>query len=219
MSEKNVRKSEPAPTIHFAHGHIIGRPPDYMKRNWRAIIASQLNSIKNQHQSKAYSLVGHIFGLIRQGIIRQGFKVGPIKLDGTDLQRTHSIVTEIDSRRVFYETCAFEDPRYCFESVQVCREEVRTLSRGIWADKFLESLVQDIQHKLASFVTQVSSHLPPPSEKRFRPPSDVFMTCLERLRLEVWTIVILIMKQMGGAITPKHLPRWILDEVQVLIKD
>lgn len=51
------------------------------------------------------NIIGGLVRIFRKAIAEDGFTAGPIKLKNTDLNRVHSIVTEIDSRRVLHVGC------------------------------------------------------------------------------------------------------------------
>jgi len=185
---------------------------------WRSSIAVKLKAIEVNSGNPVKSLLSRTIGLFRQGIFKAGLKLGPVKVDGTDQQRIHAIVTELDTRRVFYEQFAFEDPRYCVQSVLACRDEHRRIMRGVWADKVLESLGQDIQHQLARFLTDVQRYMPSESA-HWRKEFEAFIRWLYAMRLEVWADVALIIKRVGPIVTPAHMPRWIVMEVDRLVNN
>jgi hypothetical protein len=86
-----------------------------------------------------------------QAAANGNFKFGPIKLQDADLNRVHSIVTEIDARRLFYACSEDEVPRYAMVSMYQARRVIRDASKGVWANPSCEVLVQEITSTLNDF--------------------------------------------------------------------
>lgn len=82
------------------------------------------------------------------------FTFGPIKLQDVDLNRVHSIVTEIDARRLFWACGEDEIPRYAMQSLYEARRAIRDASKGVWANPSCEVLVQEITAVLNDFCTR-----------------------------------------------------------------
>jgi len=199
----------------FSTGYVWRGEDVDMGSEWRTSLAAKLEAVAANAGNPLASLLSRTIGLLRQGTLQDGLQLGPIKVGGTDQQRIHGVVTELDTRRAFYEEYAFEEPKYCVQSVLACRDEVRKIVRGVWADKVLESLVQDIQHHLACFLTDVQQHMPSESA-HWHNEFAAFIRCLNAMRLEVWTDVALIMQRVGSIVTPTHIPDWIVTEVNRL---
>jgi hypothetical protein len=89
----------------------------------------------------------------RQAAANGNFAFGFIKLHDADLNRAHSILTEIDGRRLFYACGEDENPRYAMQSVYDARKAIRDLSKGVWANPSCEVVVQEITAALSDFCT------------------------------------------------------------------
>jgi hypothetical protein len=76
----------------------------------------------------------NIVASFRQAAANGDFTFGPIKLHDADLNRIHAIVTEIDSRRLFWACGEDEVPRYAMQSLYEARRSIREASKGVWAN-------------------------------------------------------------------------------------
>lgn len=141
----------------------------------------------------------------RQAAANGGFKLGILELKDPDLNRVHAIVNEIDSRRVFYVCGEDEIPRHAMASLYTARNEIRTLTRGVWSDRSCERLVQEIASILAEHCTQAEK-LKPEELSAWSPDARKFMDVLAEMRLAVWVLVAVLQRKLGGIIAPTHLP-------------
>jgi hypothetical protein len=185
-----------------------------LDHRWRAIVGSKLDQVAHRQGNPFTSLLRRARGLLHHEASQRGLQIGPVKLRAHDQQRLQSIINEIDTRRVFYEEYAFEDPRYCVQSVLACRDQIRMLLRGTWHDKFIESFVRDIDDSLSRFMTK-SSQCMPPASAHWHHEFSPFIQCLDQMRLEVWTDVALIIERAGGSLSPiLHIPKVFLSEFE-----
>jgi hypothetical protein len=199
----------------FTTGYEWRREGVELSTNWHAAVLDRIQVLTQErgNRAKRPSPARTFWRLLRQGAFKRGIKVGPITVDGSDQERLHGIVTEIDTRRVFYEHFAFEQSRYCIESVRAARDKIRDLSRGTWADSRLEVLLQDLHQALADFLTRAEPHVPgPPAEWPLQP--GPFVRSLTEMRLQIWTIIALLNIHVGDVVRPKHLPPWLLQEIR-----
>lgn len=159
---------------------------------------------------------GLLLGFIasfRQAVANGGFKFGGIELKDSDLNRVHAIVNEIDTRRVFYACGEDENAKYAMTSLYKARDEIRTLSRGVWADPSCERLVQAITNTLADYCTKAEK-LNPDELSTWSPHSTKFMEVMTEMRLSVWVLVAILQKKLGNVIAPSHLPLSIKHKVE-----
>ena len=126
----------------------------------------------------------NLVGSFRQAAANGNFTFGPMKLQDADLNRVHSIVTEIDSRRLFYN----------------CSD----LSKGVWANPSCECVVQEITTVLSQFSTN-SERLDPENLSSWK-DRDVFYTQMAEMRLQVWLLVAMLKKKLSSIINPRNLP-------------
>jgi hypothetical protein len=148
----------------------------------------------------------------RQAAANGSFKFGGIELKDPDLNRVHSIVNEIDSRRVFYACGEDEHPKHAMTSLYKARDEIRVLSRGVWADPSCERLVQAISNSLAEYCTKAEKLKPDELSTR-SPYSTNFMEVMTEMRLSVWVLVAVLQKKLGAVINPSHLPLLIKERI------
>ncbi len=149
----------------------------------------------------------------RQATANGAFKFGGIELKDPDLNRVHSIVNEIDKRRVFYACGEDESPKYAMQSLYGVRDEIRVLSRGLWTDRSCESLVQAISDSLADACSKAEK-LKPDEISDWSPDSSMFMQVMTEMRLSVWVLVAVLQKKLGEVISPTHLPLSIKRKVE-----
>lgn len=89
----------------------------------------------------------------RQAAANGHFSFGGITLQDHDLNRVHGIVTEIDSRRLFYACGEDESPHYAMQSLYEARRSIVNASKGVWANPSCEVLVQEITATLSQHCT------------------------------------------------------------------
>ena len=142
----------------------------------------------------------------RQAAANGNFTFGPIKLQDADLNRVHSIVTEIDVRRLFYACGEDEYPRYAMQSLYEARKAIRDASKGVWADPSCEVLVQDISAVLSDFCTRAEKFDPENAGRWSRGERDAFYFLMTDMRLKVWLLVAMLKKNLGSIINPRNLP-------------
>lgn len=136
-------------------------------------------------------------------VAANGFSFGGLTLQDGDLNRLHAIVTEIDTRRVFYSAGEDEVPAHAMTSLRAVRDLVRDKSRGIWADPSCERLVQEISAALADCCTQAER-----LERAVVWSSEArhFMDTVTEMRLRVWVVVAILQRKIGQILQPGHLP-------------
>ena len=127
-------------------------------------------------------------GSFRQAVAYGGFEFGPIKLQDQDINRVHSIVTEIDTRRVFYNYYEDEIPVRVLDSINAVRSEVRQNAKGVWANPTCERIVQEIMQVLNDFVTKLEK-LDPNTISMGNPKWDDFVELTGDLRFQIWVLV------------------------------
>lgn len=155
--------------------------------------------------AKSESLLANFVSVFRQAAANGSFKFGGLELKDPDLNRVHSIVNEIDSRRVFYACSEDEHPKHAMTSLYESRKEIRSLMRGVWADPSSERLVQAISNVLADCCTRAEK-LDPDELGTWSPHTRKFMEILTEMRLSVWVLVAVLKKKLGAVINPSHLP-------------
>jgi hypothetical protein len=149
----------------------------------------------------------------RQAAANGNFTFGPIKLHDADLNRVHSIVTEIDARRLFYACGEDENPRYVMQSLYEARRAIREASKGVWADPSCEVLVQGITAALSDFCTTAEKLNPEDSGKWSIPVRNRFYLVMTDMRLNVWLLVAMLKKKLGSILNPRNLPEEIWQAV------
>lgn len=154
-----------------------------------------------------------IVASFRQAAANGNFTFGPIKLHDADLNRVHSIVTEIDSRRLFFTCGEDEVPRYAMLSLYEARKAIREASKGVWADPSCEFLVQDIATVLSTFCTQAEKLKPEDAGKWSVAERNAFFFLMTDMRLKVWLLVAALKKKLGSIINPRNLPEEIWQTV------
>ncbi len=90
---------------------------------------------------KQASRIKHAF---KHLIANGAFGFAGVKFEDGDLNRIHSIIREIDSRRVFYYCGQDEMPIAAKASLLEARNSIRNLSSGIWSNGEAEDLVVEI---------------------------------------------------------------------------
>ena len=157
-------------------------------------------------------ILKHLIASVRQIAANGGFTFGPIRLQDPDLNRIHAIVTEIDSRRLFYACREDEIPRFVMASLYEVRSSIRETSKGVWANPSCEVLVQEIVATLNDFCTETermdTNNLAPWTEEGRR-----FYRLLTDMRLNVWLLIAMIKKKIGSTVNPRNMPAEILEEV------
>ena len=96
----------------------------------------QYNGEEESLKSRLGAIVDGLVRIFRQSVANDGMKVGPLTIKNEDLNRIHSIVKEIDTRRVFYTFYGDELPPHCITSIQEARNEIRRAVRGVWSERF-----------------------------------------------------------------------------------
>jgi hypothetical protein len=142
----------------------------------------------------------------RQAAANGNFTFGPIKLQDSDLNRVHGIVTEIDGRRLFYVCGEDEMPRYAMQSLYEARKAIRDASKGVWANPSCEVLVQDLSAALSDFCTRAERLKPEDAGKWSRAERDQFYFLMTDMRLNVWLLVAMLKEKLGSILNPRNLP-------------
>ena len=150
-------------------------------------------------------ILKNLIASFRQAAANGNFSFGPIKLHDADLNRIHAIVTEIDSRRLFYACGEDEIPRYAMISLYEARKSIRETSKGIWANPSCEVLVQEIIAVLNEFCTKAEK-MKPNNLGPWTKDGKRFYLLMADMRLSVWLLVAMIKKKIGSAINPHNLP-------------
>jgi hypothetical protein len=149
--------------------------------------------------ARSEGLLSKFVATFRQAAANGSFKFGGIELKDPDLNRVHSIVNEIDSRRVFYACGEDEIAKHAMTSLYKARDEIRVLSRGVWADPSCERLIQAISNTLAEYCTKAEK-LNPEEISAWSPYSTKFMEVMTEMRLSIWVLVAVLQKKLGSVI-------------------
>lgn len=165
--------------------------------------------------ARSGGLAKNFISAFRAAAANGSFKLGGVELKDPDLNRVHSIITEIDSRRVFYACGEDEVPRHAMTSLYEARKAIRDVSKGIWADRSCERLVQEISATLGDFCTQAEK-LNPEDLGAWSPDGQTFLLIMTDMRLSVWLLVAFLKKKLGGVIAPRNLPSDLWDQVSEL---
>lgn len=163
------------------------------------------NVIDAQLLARSDGLLANFVSAFRQAAANGSFKFGGIELKDPDLNRVHSIVSEINGRRIFFACDEDEHPSHAMTSLYEVRKEVITLSRGLWADRSCERLVQAIGDALADSCTRLE-RLDPNELGTWSPHTRKFYEELTDMRLAVWVLVAVLQKKLGPVISPSRLP-------------
>lgn len=155
--------------------------------------------------ARSDGLLKNFVAAFRQAAANGAFKFGVVELKDPDLNRVHSIVNEINSRRIFFACGEDEQPPHAMTSLYEARKEIRILSRGVWADLSCERLVQAIGDTLADQCTRLE-RLDPNELGAWSPHSKKFMEVMTEMRLAVWVLVAVLQKKLGAVISPSRLP-------------
>ena len=158
-----------------------------------------------QMLARSDGILKNFVAVFRQAAANGSFKLGGIELKDPDLNRVHSIVNEINSRRIFFACGEDEDPKHAMTSLYRAREEIKNLMRGVWADHSCERLVQSIGDTLADYCTRLE-RLDPDELGTWSPNSRKFFEELTEMRLAVWVLVAVLQKKLGTIISPSRLP-------------
>lgn len=149
----------------------------------------------------------------RQMAANGGFNLGIIKPKAEDLNRIHEIVTEIDSRRLFYQCGQDEIPTHAMTSLYEARQAIRQASKGIWANPSWEVLVQEITQTLNDFCSKAEK-LEPENLSMSSPMFTKFIIQMTDMRLKIWLLVAFLRKKVGDVIQPRNLPNEIWLQAQ-----
>ena len=150
--------------------------------------------------------------IFRKAVAEEGFNAGPIKLKNTDLNRVHGIVSEIDSRRVFYTFIEDERPEFARKSVNETRAALRSTAKGMWANSSEERIIQEIQRALANFETACDRIQPFP-RNHHSPKFNNFVDALVDMRMMVWSLIGFLKQKNGDVIQPLNMPEEIMSAV------
>ena len=161
---------------------------------------------------KAKTLYENLLGSFRQAAANGYFSFGGITLHDHDLNRVHAIVTEIDSRRLFYACGEDESPQYAMQSLYEARKAIAQESKGVWANPSCEVLVQELIATLAEHCT-AAEKLTEAGGSMWSPERVKFMMVLTEMRLKTWLIVAALKKKLGSIIQPRNLPPDLLNLV------
>ena len=158
-------------------------------------------------------LLKNLAATFRQMLANGNFSIAGIKLQAADINRVHSIVTEIDSRRVFYECGEDENPPHAMQSILEARSAIRDTAKGIWAAPACELAVKEIIATLNTFCTR-AERLQSGDPDFFSPDHREFINLITEMRLKVWQIVALLAEKLGSVIQVRNLPDEILHQVR-----
>lgn len=158
-------------------------------------------------------LLKNLVASFRQAAANGSFSFGPVKLQDADLNRVHSIVSEIDGRRLFHACGEDEIPRYAMVGLYEARREIRNASKGVWANPSCEVLVQEITAALSEFCTHAEK-LKPDELGAWSPQAREFYLLMTDMRLKVWLLVATLKKKLGSVINPRNLPTELWDHVR-----
>lgn len=103
-------------------------------------------------------------------------------------------------------------PEYARQSVRETREALRSIVKGIWTDRSVERIIQEILRTLADFDTACEKISPFP--QRFNDPNfEIFIKAIVDMRIKVWTLVCYLKKKNGSVIDPINIPAEIMTKV------
>lgn len=162
--------------------------------------------------ARSDGLANNFLSAFRQAAANGSFRAGGVELKDPDLNRVHSIITEIDCRRVFYACGDDEVPRHAMTSLYEARSAIRDASKGVWADRSCERLVQEVTAVLNDFCTQ-AERLDPERLSAWSSGGKQFLQLMTDMRLSVWVLVAFIKKKLGPVVTPRNLPSEIWTQV------
>lgn len=149
----------------------------------------------------------------RQSAANGNFSFGPITLQDADLNRVHSIVTEIDSRRVFYACADDEIPRDAMTSLYNVRDAIRNHTKGVWANPSCEVLVQEVSHALNEACT-AAEKLGGENVRMDSEEFGLFIDVIANMRLKIWALVAALKSKLGSVINPRNMPQEITAQVE-----
>lgn len=155
--------------------------------------------------ARSDGLLKNFVAAFRQASANGAFRFGGIQLQDPDHNRIHAIVTEINSRRIFFACGEDEHPKHAMTSLYEVRKEVRTLTRGVWSDRSCERLIQAIGDSLADACTKLE-RLDPEELGSWSPHSRKFMEEMTEMRLAVWVLVAVLQKKVGSIVSVSRLP-------------
>ena len=154
---------------------------------------------------RSKALFKNFVASFRQAAANGNFKFGFITLHDRDLNHVHSIVTEIDGRRLFYACGEDESPKYAMQSLYEARKEIMKETKGVWADPTCELLVQEITATLSKHCT-AAEKLVNAGGDDWSPERVKFMMIMTEMRLDTWLLVATLKKKLGSVIQPRNLP-------------
>lgn len=164
----------------------------------------QMYGDETELKTRLTNIINEFVGSFRQAVA-YGFELGPVTLQNQDLNRVHSIVTEIDSRRAFYNFHEDELPKFVLQSIYEVRNEIKNHAKGVWANPTCEVIIQEITQALNDFTTQVEKfnlEMLSMGDKDW----PKFTRLLSDLRLRIWSLIAYLQKKLGNVLRPKHLP-------------
>jgi hypothetical protein len=170
------------------------------------------NITDSQLLARSDGIAKNFISAFRQAAANGSFKLGGVELKDPDLNRVHSIITEIDSRRMFYACGEEEIPKHAMTSFYEARKAIRDTSKGVWADQSCERLVQEIIATLNVFCT-LAERLHPEELGGWSPDTQKFMQVMTDMRLAVWVLVAFLKKKLGSVIKPRNLPLVLWDQI------
>lgn len=150
-------------------------------------------------------LLKNFVASFRQAAANGHFNFGGITLQDHDLDRVHGIVTEIDSRRLFYACGEDESPHYAMQSLYDARRSIVEASKGVWANPSCEVLVQEITATLSQYCT-AAEKLAAKGGDMWSVDRTAFMMVMTDMRLSVWLLVAALQNKLGSIIRPRNLP-------------
>jgi len=162
--------------------------------------------------SRASGFIDNFIASFRQAAANGNFSFGPIRLQDADLNRVHSIVVEIDSRRVFSACGDDEIPMYAMKSLYEVRNVIRDHSKGVWANLSCEVLIQEISHTLNEACT-AAERLGGENVTMGSEQFESFIDIIANMRLKVWALVATLKAKLGSVINPRNMPEEIVGQV------
>ncbi|MGY3808237.1 hypothetical protein [Aeromonas allosaccharophila] len=164
--------------------------------------------------TRSDGLLKNFVASFRQAAANGNFSFGGITLQDLDLNRVHGIVTEIDSRRLFYACGEDESPHYAMQSLYEARKSIMEASKGVWANPSCEVLVQEITATLSKYCT-VAERLAAKGGDMWSVDRMEFMMVMTDMRLSVWLLVAALQKKLGSIIRPRNIPADLVNLVSV----
>lgn len=170
------------------------------------------NVSEEQLLNRSSGFIANFVASFRQAAANGNFSFGGITLKDSDLNRVHGIVTDIDTRRLFYACSEDEMPHYAMQSLYEARNAIRDQTKGVWANPSCEVIIQEISHILAETCTE-AERLGGQSISMGSENYLPFINVITNMRLRIWALVAILRKKIGAIISPRNMPQEILSQV------